>query len=373
MLKLAIIPESNEFFKDSISRLDQLLVAQERRSRLISIADNKELLISSKGKVQANGFSYITTALAETCRAACPGLWKLVNDLSGIYNSTPPDQVQVNAAISTFNAVVGARFSERLYGRTVVANDDSHTYEGILGPSYQHLPNLNLFDILRQVSDGFGADLCYAMTVGRRIRFVFCWPIKVSVSYLDSVFSYNPGFSITNDETGEAAVRGQPIWFNSESNLICPRLERYERIIHTGKGFNRKLTTALHRLAVEPSRKEFIEFESCLLKMCKSKLNLSSEDVYGEGERSKKIIRFLIKCGLTRMLSSRILELTCRQGVSSKVKRGTETLLTGIMQNRHVFDLFITILREAKALSLQHREQAEKSAFNVLKSYGYRI
>lgn len=372
MSKLAHPPKNADFTQKTIQSLDLLLAQQAKSSRLISVGHVNDLLLTNAGLVVVNKFKYSTTALAEVCRSACPGLWKVVSDLSGVNSDCSGAEPDNLSAIKVFNAVVSARFAQKLYGRTVVADDDSGTYAGILGPSYQYLPNLNLFEMLRSVADGLGLELQTATVVGRRIRWIFCWPNSFAqVQYNGILDRYMAGFAVTNDETGEAAIRGNKIWFSVDEGLVCPRQAGLERLIHTGQNFDRKLVSILRRMAAEPTADVFNNFEKCLGTLSKTHLKLTSEDVDGKGERYKKVLSFLTRSGVTRALAEQVFQTTCRRGTGASLQQGPAVKLVSSLHKRTVYDLFVSLMRAVKQLSIFQREGLECSSFNLLQAYGY--
>lgn len=370
MKRLAVTPSVIEFDSSENFELESYLSNMERSSAIDSIASARDIILDKGGRTESSQHRYTTTALSEVCRNLCPGLWRVILELSDLYSNTHSiSNSSTQTAISIFNTAVNERFESKLYDRQIVANSNIKTYDGILGPSYFYLSNSSMFENLTDIAGSQGLDLISASIVGRRVSFCFAWPQELITLTADgSENIYKAGVLISNDETGEAAVRGKHIWLRSPENLKLPRKPFTSRLIHAGRNFDKKLNNILKRLTVEPSREDVIVFEQQIARLSKIAVKMLPEDVDSSTETRERLDRLLLSKGLTKQLGDKVIQDFARQGSDNNCHNGLLVSIGAKLRKKTAYDLLVSVMRQSNRAANQYKELLDKAAYNLYTS-----
>lgn len=188
--------------------LDQDATRPQRISSL------RDVLLSSEGLVQ-NRYRFTTTGLRSFCQVLSPGLATLAGDISGMRLRAGYEGAACSlpAAAKLINDVIRLRFNEQLLGCHLVVDPRSNTVEGLVGPRYEFFSNLRLMELASEFLRSLGRPIQFsaASLSGRRLLLRYYEPR--TVFQMPSGRRFCRGWSFSNSETGEAAIR--------LSGLVC--------------------------------------------------------------------------------------------------------------------------------------------------------
>jgi hypothetical protein len=303
------------------------------------------------------GLRLTSWALYQICQAICPGLNRLLTELTA--GSSEETRL---AAVGILNQLVRLRFHEKLAGQLLLCDRVAGRIDALVSPKYRFLSNLNLYQQTRAAADALGPTVRLAEAVLNG-RWLLVRYYVTPAAFVDgSGDRYHTGFHFSNHEGGRASLRagnvllrargmvGMLTPFTSERHLRHhgrPFLERWQALLQTVLAFPLDTTTlaaGVTTLAALP-------------------LGLGSADTESEDRRRRELVQQLVRRDVPRGLAARALAQALVQphaarGIVSVLSLGRKELAA-----RTVLDLVIAACREARAGSIAVREKVEQMAY----------
>lgn len=335
-----------------------------------------EILIDPHTCRTRNNHTYTTSALSQTCAAICPGLWSAIASMAGLNledtdDDDIPDDTSIVDAVEMFNRFAKRRFSSRLYGRNLVRTSPD-IIDGLVGPKYQLMPNLDLFNSATKAIRESDHDIKFAdaWIHGRRMSFRYLKPdaiFEVKHAEHEIAEPFFGGVHCENSEIGDrAVVVGVAIIRQWCDNRAIGVHTSKDRVTHSGRQFYGKVQSLLGGM----SRRllETGKLKESVLRLMHTPLGLGKSDEE-DTERMQAIVKKLNQHGIGHTVAQKALNRAITDG-SFGVKRGGDAhrLLsdTAVLAKRNVYDLFNGLTEEAKSRSLVQRDTIEKVSYSLL-------
>ncbi len=317
------------------------------------LSPESDIFLQPDGKTK-NGYMFSEGAFSSLCAITSPGLVSLVPALSGQWRTIgeDPREFSPELAISTFNKVIKLRFN-RLAGIQMVKNTKKKTIDGVVGTKYRYLSN---GDFLQRVTDTVKRNQTtfkVAYVYGRELVIRF---IHETQSYSFGGEQHSYGFHFANSEIGGAAVRAAFLLFRGDSE-DCALGPFRGSVGHHGKEFERKLHGLLD--SVLKKAPKHIDEERL-----SQSLRLGGQD---HQERCKHLSTTLRNRDLPLQFTKRVVSATTSLGSDDDSLADIIDIdRSKIIQERTLYDLYVSLIREAQQLPIWSRENAEQTAYQLL-------
>jgi hypothetical protein len=369
-MRLAVSPIVTEYDDRNFKKLETELNLSDDNSSFEPISAAGELTLTKEGKTLIGGNVLTTVALSQICRTLCPGLIRLLTDLSGISQGTNRP-VRPDVALQVYNSIVKTRF-ELLQEKSLVKNLKFKRIDGIIGAGYRQLSNKEFLDLIQDsATSGSGIIKFHRATViGRTL--VTCY--KMPNPFTTEPEPYSLGLYFSNSEIGDCSVKvGQLVNRDLTDERAVGPIRR-GRMIHTGKDFPTRV-----RRSVYTEISNFDKYQSWLTKKLKTRFaELPTKNLGFQGlddklsiGRMNKIISWLSRKGLSNQLAERVLYSALYQGRENVAPKKYEaSIRRTLWATRTDYDLFLALIRDAATRMLSVRESEEKVAFDLLISAG---
>lgn len=363
---LSVAPTSQQFGPAQENDLSRALGEAEKNSLFYPLTSTKEVLLAGDGKTQT-GYRFTHWAFFQLCQALCPGLYRLVMELSGSQRSSdkPRSDYSSDEAVQVVNLLIRRRFGSRLYGRNILRDTKTGIIHGIVGAGYHWLPNKQLHDRCRDLLRNSRKRVLFheGLLNGRwlMIRYRQQDPLFAD----DGKIDFFGGMHFSNNEVGVASIKSGAVLLrgNDWSGSLTPT----RRVIHS---LNRRFEAKLEAMLADTENRlkdaEFYRKKVILLHTHNLMLGMYKTD-QEEEKRRDAIIHALTARKLPQSLAKRVLREALRCGSfetarSAESHRGLKT----VWASRTQYDLYNAIAREARQLSIGNRELSEQVAYALL-------
>lgn len=374
MLQLfAVDPPSERFRANQEGELRKKLDDIHSHTVFEQIETAREVTLDPQGRTLAGNYQLTTWAFYQLCNAVCPGMYRFIVELSGKNRRAdqPRQDYSFEEALAVFNRTVQRRFRSRVEGRQIIRNTRTHLIDGIVGPKYRFLPNLELFEQARDLLTTEIGDLEFyeAVLNGRwlLLRFyrrtaLFTLPVPDGVPVPDRFFG---GFHFSNSEVGQSAAKAGIMLLRDigRTASISP-LVSSSRLRHAGKGFEEKLALAIASTTEKLLPAE--QYRQRLLMLQAMPLGLGNEDQHVEEQRREDLVTALVRRRMNPGIARRILGHAMCRGSYDSARVSLARVSPATMKQRDAFDLYNAIGREAKVHAINQRERAEQIAYALL-------
>lgn len=363
---LALDPTSYVFGKQYEGQLRQRLAEFEKGTQLSPIMNGNGVLLQGDGTTVGTKHRYTTVALNQLCQLLAPGLAQLVFDLTG-RNRRPDqhkDEFGMVTAVEVFNQVARFRM-KRIRERQLVRFLPGKTIDGIVGPKYRYLSNLGFYD---RVKDAVGSKAQFqeGLLYGRYLVLRYVLPSRrfvYNTGVSSRIESFVPGFHFVNSEIGEGSARAAVLFVRESTGETC--IGSFTgRVKHQGRDFDAKMSKLM--LTVDHRIESADYYRDRIRELLQAGLGLGKGDK--EDEKTKKaIVAVLVKQGLQQSTAERALRATIMTGSGYHV--GDPLLIERqhlVLAGRTAYDVFTTLMREARVLSVNAREAVEQVAYALL-------
>lgn len=353
-----------------VEREEKELIAElaniDRNTLVTPITSFNDVMINTDTGHTPNDYAYTDLALLQLCTLISPGLFQLILDLCGQWRKPGEDKSYFSSlhAIDIFNKLVKFRFDRKIANMQLVRNTRAKTIDGIVGGRFRYLSNIDFYERVAHTCKSHKINFFEAMLYGRRLVIRRIHTAENSAYNIDGDL-YMPGVHFENSEVGGRAIRMASMLIKAGTNYCS--LSQYKdgdggRVLHTGKSFERKLntlfSTAIRQL---PSRK-LIEETPLIDK------SLRLEEDATRDKHSKHLVSVLRRRKLNLSFAQRVVASAAAMG-----RNEDDDLLDRmpderrkILATRTGYDLFVSLIREARELPLDQREIAEQTAFSLL-------
>lgn len=353
------------FNSKEFKELTLILADLDKNTVIIPVISPADLLINSDSGKTSSGYNFTNIAFKQICGLVIPGLYNLIEDLSGQWRKPGQDKsiYSVDYAIEIFNKLVKMRYNQRLLGLQLVKNTKTKTIDGVVGARYRYIANSDLLNRVESLLKSQIIEFHEAGLYGRQFLLRY--------KHIDSKHAYNingskfyKGYHFANAEIGGHSIRTTVslIIDNFGFGLLFPFVSPYGgRVIHSGKDFERKLANILSRITeFEPNTKQLDLYGKALNKP----LGLSLND----NKRFKQIALALSKKKLPINLAENIVKNTATRATEF-FQEDIDLLNISrekIVSDRTYFDLFLSLMIQAQLTPLIQREIIENIAQMLL-------
>ncbi len=360
--------------------LERILRAQDA-TEPVEINKLKDVMLDSSGRVQRR-FRFTTIGLSQLCSALAPGLAQLVSNVSGLRRkATEADEWKVYdpaLAIHQINDLIRLRFKERLEGHGLIMDRRNLSVEGVVGPRYKFLSNLELFEQTREfVREQESLPRFFEATLEGR---------RVVLRYRDTkrLFSlpaakgrrepFYRGWHFSNSEIGDCSIRtGMLIirqWRRTSSLLDIGRLVHLK-----GGEFGPKIGELFQKLRVQAAAEvQENDFETLAADMQAESLQLGGGPV-AHVRRAQSLVGRLSRGRLPKISAKRAINHALANGSyrgdrveGSRVPTydAPDEDLLGVFRQRNVYDLYNALTTIARESPPEQQEVAEELAYRIL-------
>jgi hypothetical protein len=365
--KLFVEPTPKRFPTSKEADFRSALAQSASSSVFAPIQDARDVLLSPDGS-NRDGYRFTSQALFQLCHTVCPGLYRLILELSGVHrgDGEPSGDFSQTEAIQTLNKIVTRRCVTRLSGKQLLRDTKSKLIEGLVGSTYQRLTNLELYQRTREAIPE--ADFYEACLVGRSAMFRLYKPKDAFAGvsgYISSPDVFYRGFHFSNNEVGKGAVKAAPFIMRA-GGRTCAMAKSVtgSSLRHQGDTFAIKLA----KLIESTSREENVPayYRERISWLRRENLGLGLQDNDAEEARRQDLVHFLTRNRMRTTLAVRVVASMLGQGSYDEEKTPLTQVTRETLRERDEYDLFNAIGREAKRTTIAVREQAEQVAYALL-------
>jgi hypothetical protein len=367
---LAVEPPVRRFKQNGEQDFAAELATQDRHTLVQPLGTVRDVLLDGQARSLANGYRLTTLALCQVCQAVCPGLYRFLQELSGV--NRMPDQARDDysavEALDTYNRVVRRRFATRLGGRQLVRDTRANLIVGMIGAHYQRLPNLSLYERTKALLARLErpADFYEATLSGRWLLLRYYVPRTYCTTEgpQGERDRYLPGYHFSNNEVGEAAsVRSAAFLLREQGRTSALCLSASAgHVRHQGHTFEqrlqRALDSALSRLRPGPY------YATRFKALAAQQVLRPGRDVEAREQARDELLYRLRRRHLTVGAARAVLEeLTARDSYEDRPFAFAEGPMAPA---RTAYDLFNSLGRVARGLAISARERLEQVAYSLL-------
>lgn len=381
---IAVQPKCYRFKEQAegqnMDALRRILQAQDS-TEPVEINCPEDVMLNRQGKVQRT-FRLTTTALSQLCSALAPGLSQLVGNLSGLRRKdTEDDEWKVYdplEAIHIINNLIRLRFKHRLEGHGLIMDMRNARVEGVVGPRYKFLSNLELLDRANEFARDLdpSARFLEAALAGRRLvlRYRDATRLFSLPAPNDKREPFYRGWHFSNSEIGDCSVRtGMLIvrqWRRTSSLMGVGRLVHVK-----GGNFGPKINDLFQKLQrTADSEINTHNFSELADDLQQESLRLGGDPV-AHVKRSQSLIGKLARGKFPKLLAKRTLNHALASG-SYRVDRveggqhptydAPDPGLLGAFRGRNAYDLYNALTEIARGAAPEQQELAESLAYKLL-------
>jgi hypothetical protein len=369
-LVLTARPEAYQFESHEERELRNALADVDRSTVVTPVASLNDVLLNADTGRTFSDYAYSDVAMSQVCSLIGAGLVQLVLDISGQWRKPGEDMRFFSGAhaVDIFNRLARLRFERKMVGMQFIRDTKQKVIDGVVGVRYRYLSNSEFLERVSQAYRGTRVKFFEGSLYGRQlaIRYVFDetrpdgnpWYTLAGEHFL-------PGFHFANSEVGGRSVRTASLLIRTGTNYCAlgPYTEGHGgRVVHSGRSFERRLNNLLSNSVNRLPLCHDVEGGARLLE----------RSLHLEGEVRERNTRHLVtvlrRRKLTQAFAQRVVSAACARG------RGDSDQLVDLMPNerrlvlesRTGYDLFISLIREARQLPLDQRETAEQVAYALL-------
>jgi hypothetical protein len=360
-------PELVAFKANQLSALNKHLDEVEQNTEVTPIASVDELTLDRLGRTDASRSRVTTTAIAEICRQACPGLFKTISSLSGLI-SDEKRQPCLAEMLVVYCLTIKARFDDTLADKSLIKDIKKNRIDGIIGSGYQYLSNKHFFDLVQTSIEHAVPSLTFqgAELLGRTIVITYRQDKPIQTKP-DTFYS---GIYFMNSELGDHSVKAANILVQPKTNFRAASSLYEGRVVHSGKDFKTRVAKTLHMLinkhnSLEP--KLSISLSKGLLKLPELPLGLAKLKPSEAIDRAEELVTRLCRKKISNQHAERVIYSALNWGSDSVQPSGsTEAQIRReTWGGRTAYDLFIALVRDASSRSMSYRLSLERVAYDL--------
>lgn len=366
---LAVDPESRRFDNTGQQALVDSLRETERNSAFRPLTSPREVLLDNNGRTLVGGSRFTHWAFFQLCQALSPGLYRLMIELSGSQRTPEQDRndYSFEEAIQVINMLIRRRFTTKLYGRHLLRDTRTNVIHGVVGSNYRWLPNKDLYDRTVNVVAASRQEMVFheAILNGRWLMLRFCRrdPFFSVASPAGGADVFYNGFHFSNNEVGLASVRAAAFLWRREGNTTS--MTPAVRLVHSAqRGFDQRLELTLSGVADRLKEPEF--YSRHVLRLRAATLRLGSRDERAERRRRDDLSHLLTRRKMNMGLARRVVIGACGYGSYDSPRAEMTRTQRSTLATRTFFDLYNSMGREARRLTIGAQEQAEQVAYALL-------
>ena len=358
---LAVEPELFCFNRQEIGAFEDHLNEIEKNSASHDINSVDQILMAGDGTL-FDGYKPTSYALYQLTRYACPGLYKLLVELtqSGFEDNRL-------AAVGIYNQVIRLYYKHNFIGRRLLYNKKSKIIDAVVSADYASFSNVKLWtqtaatmSALQSKTKFLEATMC-----GRWLNLRF-YTKGVLFKLPGTNERFFSGYYFSNHEGGLSALKGTNMLIRAEDKLCFIEQSRYKNSInHIGSNVQKKFDELLD--TVTAFNFDVTDCQSGVINSMQTSLGLGllnqEEEEKREYSLSRQMQRWKISYRLTEKVVANVLVQSYKDTTPTPLIKITREEL----QSRSLFDLALSLAREAKrSESIAAREDLERVAFLVL-------
>jgi hypothetical protein len=370
MKELSISPVTTRYGMHQEDQLVKQLEDLDRHSSMIEVAAPQDVLLDPKGRVSYGSlkFRYTHLALSQLCNHLGGNIFGFIRELSGAHRTIDEERsdYSFDEALNLLNKIINLRFTTRLAGKKLLRNVSTLTIDGIMGGHYQWLPNIRMYELTKAAATDhhLGPEFYESVLYGRWLlmRYACHKPyFSFPVIGRDAPDRFYAGFHFSNDEVGQASIRGAAMLLRQKGRTSSiTEFKPTERIKHLGDTLEAKVTAMIGDAFKRLEEPEV--YAEKLQKLSNVSLGLNHKDVKADLKVRDNIVRRLLRKEMPKDLARKFVDSAMGQGSYDDHK-------VDALDNpgdRTVYDLYNSIGREARSLSVRHREAAEQIAYSLM-------
>lgn len=372
---LSVMPHTRTFMSTEHDALQRQLTEIHNHTRVQEAARIAELRLDTNGYLQPGGrgqnFRFTTPAFAKFCQLLAPGLYPLLDSVSGQIR-VPGEAAGAYSfaeAVQLYNTVLSRRYATRVNGRArFIWNTRERLLEGVFGSRYRYMPNTEIFELAELTRTLGNRPLQFngAALLGRRLLLRYMQQAPVfSVTLPDGVtHHYTGGMYAHNSELGgETSVRLATLLCCMDTSFSAMTSFEGTRLSHAGKDFKARVRSTLSQVILRLDGLRTLRTN--MQTMARTSLNLTSNSLQAAG--ALRISRYLRSQGLTAGAAKAVVRGAMYHGSELAPQKGLETLVPQrVIAARTFYDLFVSLMREAQRFSVNSREALEQAAYALL-------
>ncbi len=364
-------PDEEELLR---RRLDELRDGMEVRE----VRQLEELLLRPDGTLRCpgrNGYRFTLSALKQVCALLAPGLFSVIDSLSGqvMVPTDLPTAYSLADATQLYNFVLRRRYESRLQQRaSVVWNTKDRLIEGVFGARYTFLENRELYDMAREAVAASGRPMRFweATRSGRRMSLRFAsrdplFTLPAGGPSRPEPEPYLDGFYFANSEAGrECSVRAAALLIRArcDTHTMTNCTEAGARLVHSGHNLQQRLKQLLRRVLEKGSRLRLAEAE--LVRLAQTPLGLSSDKL--TDAQAERIIASLRARNVSKPHAQRVLQSALSSG-GGTTRTPRPFVSRRELESRTALDIYHAMTQLARQLSVAGRENLEQLSYELLR------
>lgn len=324
----------------------------------------EELELTLTGETKQDAYRFTSVGFVQTCQMLASGLSTFAPNLvyeerSGIPD---PDQHDLLLGITTFNGTLALRFKQ-LARMRVVRHTPSKLIHGIVGFQYTFTENADVYTVLAETVRRSAIKMKFlgGVTVGRRMSVWFRSLTPVFKIIIDGQpHEFWVGYYFCNGEATGSSLQATQVIYNRFGCCLRPHAAGKER--HSGRDFAQRAAGLFERVVERDWALQ--QYEEHLYRLRETSLGV----VGTEEERNKQIQKIAEALSRRRMRQKVALDFVHNAlavGADLKERQPYERMSGAMIANRNGYDLFCALVRGAKQLGMDRREQAEMAAYEV--------
>lgn len=353
----------------------------QRETQPVVIDREQDVLLDHYGYIQGR-YRLTVAALSQLCSELCPGLANVILSIAGARKrstSHSNEAYSVRRAINTLNDMIRFRFSV-LKGRArLVIDRRAKHIEGIVGPKYHFLSNLELFSRVEKYLAQAAVQECQfyeAILAGRRmlLRYRNLEPtFRCVLPTSTKEEKFYSGWHFSNGELGDCSVKGAAALFRGlDGACSISGYSDETRLVHLrGRKFEFKLGVLMG--SVREQVYDLSALEDGMPRLAGRPLGFSTKREDCDRRRSQ-LLSILSKAGAPKKAADEALDSTLVHGASYYYKTDPGEYSRGIGRGdavaslavRTEFDLYANLCGIARSHPPDQRERLEQVAYKLL-------
>lgn len=324
----------------------------------------EELELTLTGEAKQDGYRYTSVGFGQICQMLASGLSTLLpgtvdENRSGIDD---PEQHDLVLAITTFNAYLTLRAKQMARIR-LVRHTPTKLIHGIVGAQYTFTENADVYAVLAETVRRSTIKMRFVggVTVGRRMSVWFRSVQPVFKLTIDNMsHDFWVGYYFCNGEVTGASLQATQVIYNRFGCCLRPHAAGKER--HSGRDFAQRAAYLFERVVDREWNLQ--QYQEHLYRLRETSLG-----VVGTEEERAKQVRKLVEAVSRRRVPQKVAADFVNQalavGADVKERQPYERMNGAMIANRNGYDLFCALVRGAKKLGMDRREQVEMAAYEV--------
>jgi hypothetical protein len=360
---IVVDPPAHVFDAKNASQLRQRLIEAEKGTMMGPIGTAAAMQIQRDGTTPT-GYRYTSVAMQQLCQSLGSGLSYLITDLAGVNRrpDQPKEEFSLALATDVLNQIIKLRFG-RIRERQLIRSIPNKTIDGIVGPYYRFLSNASFYERINN-SVKPKTQLHEALLYGRYLALRYILPDhRFVINISGQLETFTPGYYFKNSEIGESSVRTAVVFVRESTGDSClsPFISRTR---HQGKDFDGRLGRLMLTTSSQVHDADY--YREKVVALLNQNLGLGKGDKQDE-KTKKKITDELAKQGLMQWTADQVLTSAIVSGDGHYT--GDAAVLARqhlVLTSRTAYDVFTTLMREARKLAIDTRETVEQAAYALL-------